>query len=224
MRFTQNSNSPSVSVGAYSTDNATLKKTFRSLISLNIHLSVKEENEFLRRDAGGISKSPEDSVTTLQPEATQAPSNDFVRRERYLVLSVSEERLGQSLFIEICSSAQATGRLPFIRECVKVQSTCNWSHNVREIHDAGSLGTGRSLMSGPSGKPVIPISIGAGTVIQLLAGVACFLAAFALPVQIPEVAGLGQNILMGLGGFCFFVAFISIVFRRFFAKLCRRSG
>lgn len=79
-------------------------------------------------------------------------------------------------------------------------------------------------MSGPSGKPVIPISIGAGTVIQLLAGVACFLAAFALPVQIPEVAGLGQNILMGLGGFCFFVAFISIVFRRFFAKLAQKIG
>ncbi len=79
-------------------------------------------------------------------------------------------------------------------------------------------------MSGTNGKPVIPISIGAGTVIQLLAGVACFLAAFALPGQIPEVAGLGQNILMGLGGFCFFVAFLSIVFRRFFAKLAQKIG
>lgn len=79
-------------------------------------------------------------------------------------------------------------------------------------------------MSGPNGKPVIPISIGAGTVIQLLAGVACFLAAFALPVQIPEVSGLGQNILMGLGCACFFVAFISIVFRRFFARLAQKIG
>ena len=79
-------------------------------------------------------------------------------------------------------------------------------------------------MSGPNSKPVIPFSIGAGTVIQLLAGVACFLAAFALPEQIPEIEGLGQKVLMGLGGICFFAAFISVVFRRFFARVAEKIG
>lgn len=72
--------------------------------------------------------------------------------------------------------------------------------------------------------PVLPFSIGAGTIVQLLSALACFLAAFALPEQFPELRGAGQYVLAGLGILFLLAAVLSVLLRKWISAFAQRTG
>ena len=55
------------------------------------------------------------------------------------------------------------------------------------------------MSTGESKKTWVPISFGANNVLQLLAALASFLAAFVLPASFPEFEGSPQKLLIVLG-------------------------
>ena len=73
-------------------------------------------------------------------------------------------------------------------------------------------------------QAVLPFSIGASTVVQLLSAVACFLGAIALPEQLPEFRGTGQYILAGIGVLFLLTAAASVLLRNWLAGLAQRTG
>ena len=52
---------------------------------------------------------------------------------------------------------------------------------------------------GESRKTLVPISFSARNVLQLLAAMACFLAAFVLPANFPEFDGAAKYLLLVMG-------------------------
>lgn len=71
---------------------------------------------------------------------------------------------------------------------------------------------------------VLPISIGAGMVVQLLSATASFLAAFVLPINFPAFPDDGRLALIGLGVFFLFLAVLSAFFGQRFAAFAQRFG
>jgi uncharacterized protein (DUF58 family) len=76
-------------------------------------------------------------------------------------------------------------------------------------------------------KSLIPVSFGAGNVVQLLSAAACFLAAFVIPAAFPELAELSSLIrisLLALGTLFLLVAVLTMLFRRWLNVLGQRIG
>lgn len=71
---------------------------------------------------------------------------------------------------------------------------------------------------------VLPISVGAGMVVQLLSATASFLAAFVLPINFPGFPDEGRLALIGLGVFFLFLAAISLFFGQRLAAFAQRFG
>jgi len=75
-----------------------------------------------------------------------------------------------------------------------------------------------------SKRTYIPISFGASNVLQLMAAMACFLAAFVIPATFPEFRGNSKFLLLALG--CGFVslAAISVMLRRWLSVIAQKFG
>ncbi|MFM7056764.1 MAG: DUF58 domain-containing protein [Planctomycetota bacterium] len=71
---------------------------------------------------------------------------------------------------------------------------------------------------------VLPISVGAGMVVQLLSAMASFLAAFVLPINFPSFPDDGRLALIGLGFFFLFLAALSAFFGQRLAAFAQRFG
>lgn len=76
----------------------------------------------------------------------------------------------------------------------------------------------------PTEDSVLPFSIAAGIVVQLLSALACFLAAIVLPEQFPEFKGAGQYVLAGLGILFLLAAVLSVLLRRWISAFAQRTG
>lgn len=71
---------------------------------------------------------------------------------------------------------------------------------------------------------VLPISVGAGMVVQLLSATASFLAAFVLPINFPGFPEEGRLVLIGLGIVFLLLAILSAVVGQRLAVLAQRFG
>ena len=72
-------------------------------------------------------------------------------------------------------------------------------------------------------RAMMPVSFGANNIVQLLSAGACFLAAFVIPANYPELAGT-QYIFIGLGIVVLVAAVLSIVFHRWISRVYQRIG
>lgn len=67
-------------------------------------------------------------------------------------------------------------------------------------------------------------ALGAGALTQLLAAFACFLGAFVLPMEFPELRGMSRKILVILGCLMLLLGVANIVFGRRLSNLLTRAG
>ncbi len=75
-----------------------------------------------------------------------------------------------------------------------------------------------------SKRSLIPISFSASNVLQLLAAMASFLAAFVLPANFPEFEGVPQYLLIVLGGGFLVVTLLSMLLRPWLASIAQKLG
>ncbi|MEZ6124567.1 MAG: DUF58 domain-containing protein [Planctomycetaceae bacterium] len=68
------------------------------------------------------------------------------------------------------------------------------------------------------------MSLGAGALTQLLAAFASFLAAWVLPMQYPELTGLSQKLLIGLGILLLLMGTVNVLYGRRIAQVMHRFG
>lgn len=80
------------------------------------------------------------------------------------------------------------------------------------------------MSTGESQRTLIPISFSASNVLQMLAAMACFLAAFVLPAQFPEFEGSPKYLLRILGGGFLFVTVLSMLFRPWLTTIAQKVG
>ncbi len=80
------------------------------------------------------------------------------------------------------------------------------------------------MSTGASQRTLIPISFSASNVLQLLAAMACFLAAFVLPANFPEFAGSAKYLLLVLGGGFFVVTVLSMLLRPWLTMIAQKIG
>ncbi len=73
-------------------------------------------------------------------------------------------------------------------------------------------------------EPRFPITFSASSVTQLLAAVACYLGAFVLPFNYPELGDVTRTILLVAGSVSLVLGIGNILFGRFFARLLLRIG
>lgn len=79
-------------------------------------------------------------------------------------------------------------------------------------------------MSEQNGNDHDSFSLGAGALTQLLAAVACFLGAFVLPMEFPELRGTSRTVLVVLGVVMLLLGVVNITFGRRFSRLLTRAG
>lgn len=72
-------------------------------------------------------------------------------------------------------------------------------------------------------RSLMPVSFGANNIVQLLSAGACFLAAFVIPANYPELAGT-QYVFIGLGTIVLIAALLSIIFHRWISRIYQRIG
>ena len=80
------------------------------------------------------------------------------------------------------------------------------------------------MSTGASQRTLIPISFSASNVLQLLAAMACFLAAFVLPANFPEFEGSAKYLLLVLGGGFFVVTVLSMLLRPWLTMIAQKIG
>lgn len=80
------------------------------------------------------------------------------------------------------------------------------------------------MSNSDSGRTSLPISFSAANVLQLLAAIACFMAAYILPASFPEFAGTTRYALLALGcGFLLVIA-VSLMLRKWLLKISQKLG
>ena len=80
------------------------------------------------------------------------------------------------------------------------------------------------MSAGESTRTLVPISYSAGNVLQLLAAIACFLAAFVLPANFPRFEGTPKFFLLVLGGGFLVVAVLSMLLRSWLTAIAQKFG
>jgi len=75
-----------------------------------------------------------------------------------------------------------------------------------------------------SNRTLVPISFSASNVLQLLAAMACFLAAFVLPANFPEFEGTPKFFLLALGGGFLVVTVLSMLLRPWLTMIAQKIG
>ena len=80
------------------------------------------------------------------------------------------------------------------------------------------------MSTSESDQTLVPISFNASNVVQLLSAMACFLAAFVLPANFPELDGLVKYFLLILGAGFLGLMTLSILLRPWLNKLAQKIG
>ena len=80
------------------------------------------------------------------------------------------------------------------------------------------------MSNSDSGRTSLPISFSAANVLQLLAAIACFMAAYILPASFPEFAGTTRYALLALGCGFLLVMAISLMLRTWLSKISQKLG
>ncbi len=80
------------------------------------------------------------------------------------------------------------------------------------------------MSTGESKRPLVPISFSASNVLQLLAALACFLAAFVLPANFPELDGTTKTLFLVLGTGFIVVAILSMLLRPWLTVIAQKIG
>lgn len=80
------------------------------------------------------------------------------------------------------------------------------------------------MASDKARKSLIPVAFGARNMMQLLSAVACFLAAYVIPANYPELGEISRVIFLVLGGFFLAVAVLTVLLRRPLAAIGQRLG
>ncbi len=80
------------------------------------------------------------------------------------------------------------------------------------------------MSTGESQRTWIPISFSASNVLQLLAAMACFLAAFVLPANFPEFEGSPKYLLLVLGGGFLVFTVLSMLLRPWLTMIAQKIG
>jgi uncharacterized protein (DUF58 family) len=83
---------------------------------------------------------------------------------------------------------------------------------------------GSTMLTDETPRSVIPISFSASIVGQLLGAFACFLAAFVLPANYPELRGRTASILVVIGGLLLVLGLTNLLLGRWLGKWTRRLG
>ena len=80
------------------------------------------------------------------------------------------------------------------------------------------------MSAGESRRTLVPISFSASNVLQLLAAMACFLAAFVLPANFPEFEGTPKYFLLALGGGFLVITVLSLLLRPWLTAIAQKIG
>jgi len=80
------------------------------------------------------------------------------------------------------------------------------------------------MSTGESKRSLVPVSFSASNVLQLLAAMACFLAAFVLPANFPEFEGSAIYLLLVLGGGFLVLTVLSMLLRPWLTSIAQKLG
>ena len=80
------------------------------------------------------------------------------------------------------------------------------------------------MSTGESKRSLVPISFSASNVLQLLAAMACFLAAFVLPANFAEFEGSPKYLLLVLGGGFLIITVLSMLLRPWLTMIAQKIG
>ncbi|MEJ7591812.1 MAG: DUF58 domain-containing protein [Planctomycetaceae bacterium] len=80
------------------------------------------------------------------------------------------------------------------------------------------------MSTGESKRALVPISFSASNVLQLLAAMACFLAAFVLPANFPEFDGSAKYLLLVMGAGFLVVTLLSILLSPWLTTISQKIG
>lgn len=80
------------------------------------------------------------------------------------------------------------------------------------------------MSTGESNRQLVPISFSASNVLQFLAAMACFLAAFVLPANFPEFEGPPKYLMLALGCGFLVVTVLSMLLRSWLTRIAQKIG